>query len=47
MSQSGGLGLAALALFTGPSLGVSSFVSVGNTADLTRTGEDGSRQSEP
>jgi succinyl-CoA synthetase alpha subunit len=35
VSQSGGLGLAALALFTGPSLGVSGFVSVGNTADLT------------
>jgi acyl-CoA synthetase (NDP forming) len=35
VSQSGGLGLAALALFTGPSLGVGSFVSVGNTADLT------------
>jgi len=35
VSQSGGLGLAALALFAGPSLGVSGFVSVGNTADLT------------
>ena len=35
VSQSGGLGLAALALFTGPSLGVSGFVSVGNTVDLT------------
>jgi acyl-CoA synthetase (NDP forming)/GNAT superfamily N-acetyltransferase len=35
VSQSGGLGLAALSLFTGPSLGVSGFVSVGNTADLT------------
>jgi acyl-CoA synthetase (NDP forming)/GNAT superfamily N-acetyltransferase len=35
VSQSGGLGLAALALFTGPSLGVSGFVSVGNAADLT------------
>jgi acetate---CoA ligase (ADP-forming) len=35
VSQSGGLGLAALALFTGPLLGVSGFVSVGNTADLT------------
>jgi len=35
VSQSGGLGLAALALFTGPALGVSGFVSVGNTADLT------------
>ena len=35
VSQSGGLGLAALGLFTGPSLGVSGFVSVGNTADLT------------
>ena len=35
VSQSGGLGLSALALFTGPALGVSSFVSVGNTADLT------------
>lgn len=34
VSQSGGLGLAALALLAGPSLGVSSFVSVGNTADL-------------
>jgi len=37
VSQSGGLGLAALALFTGPSLGVSSFVSVGNTTDLRPT----------
>ena len=35
VSQSGGLGLAALSMFTGPSLGVSGFVSVGNTADLT------------
>jgi acyl-CoA synthetase (NDP forming) len=35
VSQSGGLGLAALALFTGPSLGVSGFVPVGNTAGLT------------
>ena len=35
VSQPGGLGLAALGLFTGPSLGVSGFVSVGNTADLT------------
>jgi acyl-CoA synthetase (NDP forming) len=35
VSQSGGLGFAALALLTGPSLGVSGFVSVGNTADLT------------
>ena len=35
VTQSGGLGLAALALLTGPSLGVSGFVSVGNTADLT------------
>ena len=35
VSQSGGLGLAALALFANPSLGVSGFVSVGNTADLT------------
>jgi len=35
VSQSGGLGLAALSLFTGPSLGVSGFVSVGNTVDLT------------
>jgi acetate---CoA ligase (ADP-forming) len=34
VSQSGGLGLAALTLLTGPSLGVGSFVSVGNTADL-------------
>jgi acetyl coenzyme A synthetase (ADP forming)-like protein len=34
VTQSGGLGLAALALLTGPSLGVSGFVSVGNTADL-------------
>ena len=33
-TQSGGLGLAALTLLTGPSLGVSGFVSVGNTADL-------------
>jgi len=33
--QSGGLGLAALALLNGPSLGVSGFVSVGSTADLT------------
>ena len=35
VTQSGGLGLAALTLLTGPSLGVSGFVSVGNTADLT------------
>jgi acetate---CoA ligase (ADP-forming) len=35
VTQSGGLGLAALALLAGPSLGVSGFVSVGNTADLT------------
>ena len=35
VTQSGGLGLAALALLTGPSLGVSGFVSVGNTADLS------------
>jgi len=35
VSQSGGLGFAALSLLTGPSLGVSGFVSVGNTADLT------------
>ena len=35
VTQSGGLGLAALALLAGPSVGVSSFVSVGNTADLT------------
>lgn len=34
VTQSGGLGLAALTLLTGPSLGVSGFVSVGNTADL-------------
>jgi acyl-CoA synthetase (NDP forming) len=37
VTQSGGLGLAALTLLTGPSLGVSGFVSVGNTADLTPT----------
>jgi acetate---CoA ligase (ADP-forming) len=35
VSQSGGLGLAALALLAGPSLGIGGFVSVGNTADLT------------
>ena len=35
MTQSGGLGLAALALLAGSSLGISGFVSVGNTADLT------------
>jgi len=35
VTQSGGLGLAALALLNGPSLGVSGFVSVGNTVDLT------------
>ncbi len=34
VSQSGGLGLAALALLTGPSVGISGFVSVGNTADV-------------
>jgi acyl-CoA synthetase (NDP forming) len=34
VTQSGGLGLAALALLSGPSLGVSGFVSVGNTLDL-------------
>jgi acetyl coenzyme A synthetase (ADP forming)-like protein len=34
VSQSGALGLAALALLNGPGLGVSGFVSVGNTADL-------------
>ncbi|MDA8357668.1 MAG: GNAT family N-acetyltransferase [Actinomycetota bacterium] len=34
ISQSGGLGLAALALLTGPGVGMSGFVSVGNTADL-------------
>lgn len=34
ISQSGGLGLAALALLTGPEVGMSGFVSVGNTADL-------------
>ena len=34
VTQSGGLGLAALALLAGPSVGVSGFVSVGNTADL-------------
>ena len=35
VTQSGGLGLAALALLNGPSLGISGFVSVGNTVDLT------------
>jgi acetate---CoA ligase (ADP-forming) len=35
VTQSGGLGLAVLTLLTGPALGVSGFVSVGNTADLT------------
>jgi acetyl coenzyme A synthetase (ADP forming)-like protein len=35
VTQSGGLGLAALTLLAGPSVGVSGFVSVGNTADLT------------
>ncbi len=35
VTQSGGIGLAALSLLNGPSLGVSGFVSVGNTADLT------------
>ncbi|MHB8220860.1 MAG: bifunctional acetate--CoA ligase family protein/GNAT family N-acetyltransferase [Acidimicrobiales bacterium] len=34
ISQSGGLGLAALALLTGPTVGMSGFVSVGNTADI-------------
>lgn len=34
ISQSGALGLAALALLEGPSLGMSGFASVGNTADL-------------
>lgn len=34
ISQSGGLGLAALSLLTGPAIGISGFVSVGNTADL-------------
>ncbi|HUY47774.1 MAG TPA: GNAT family N-acetyltransferase [Streptosporangiaceae bacterium] len=34
VSQSGGLGLAALALLAGPSLGVGGFASLGNTADL-------------
>jgi acetate---CoA ligase (ADP-forming) len=34
VSQSGGLGLAALALLAGPSVGISGFVSVGNTADV-------------
>jgi len=34
VSQSGGLGLAALALLAGPSLGMGAFVSVGNTVDL-------------
>ena len=35
VTQSGGLGLAALALLAGPAVGISGFVSVGNTADLT------------
>jgi acetate---CoA ligase (ADP-forming) len=35
VTQSGGLGLAALLLLAGPSLGVGGFVSVGNTADLS------------
>jgi acetate---CoA ligase (ADP-forming) len=35
VTQSGGLGLAALALLSGPSPGISGFVSVGNTVDLT------------
>ncbi len=35
VSQSGGLGLAALSLLAGPALGVSGFVSVGNAADIT------------
>jgi len=35
VTQSGGLGLAGLTLLAGPWLGVSGFVSVGNTADLT------------
>jgi acyl-CoA synthetase (NDP forming) len=35
VTQSGGLGLAALALLGGPSLGIGGFVSVGNTVDLT------------
>jgi acetate---CoA ligase (ADP-forming) len=35
VTQSGGLGLAALGLLNGPSLGISGFVSVGNAADLT------------
>jgi acetate---CoA ligase (ADP-forming) len=35
VTQSGGLGLGALALLNGPSLGISGFVSVGNTVDLT------------
>ena len=35
VTQFRGLGLAALALLNGPSLGISGFVSVGNTADLT------------
>ncbi len=34
VTQSGGLGFAALTLLAGPSLGISGFVSVGNTADL-------------
>ena len=35
VTQFGGLGLAALALLSGPSLGIGGFVSVGNTVDLT------------
>ena len=35
VTQSGGIGLAALALLSGPSLGISRFVSLGNTVDLT------------
>jgi acetate---CoA ligase (ADP-forming) len=35
VSQSGGLGLAALALLAGPSVGISGFVSIGNTADVS------------
>jgi len=34
VTQSGALGLASLALLTGPALGISGFVSVGNTIDL-------------
>lgn len=37
VSQSGALGLAALALLDAPSLGINGFVSVGNAADVTPT----------